>query len=153
MPARVASTRRARRTSGSRRIAISSRAERPSGGLPTRRARASCSSVSSGTSEKSIFSARVRRSLFTTRRPRADDADRLAISEPPYCVYHCEDSSFIGHADAPAPALGSRVRVIGQVQPLGIREDRGRFEERDPVLLEIADRLPRIPLEHSSVYT
>ncbi len=93
---RVASTRSARNTSGSTRIAMSSRAERPKGGRPTRRARFNCSSVSSGTSEKSIFAPRVCCPFFTARTPGADDPDRLAISRPPHRVDYREHSALVG---------------------------------------------------------
>lgn len=94
MPARVASARSARNTSGSMRIAISSRGTRPSGGRPTRRARSSWPFVSSGMSKKSIFSCGFdrlvafsckghARRLRAARARREAGRDRPASALPP----------------------------------------------------------------------
>jgi len=105
-------------------------------------------------SEKSIPGRRrIGRPLLPARPPRADDADAFAIDSPPHGIGHDEHAARRRAAQSQEPRLPLGVMQVRAVQGIRIAEHgRGLFEQ-DPMLRMVDRALPRVPLEHDSVYT
>ncbi len=122
---------------------------RPVLGLPIRRALASSTSVDSGMSLKSISRSEVYLPFVTRRLARADDADCFfAIVCLPQSV---RDHHYAGQSRAAKslePRLVARMLLIGPIKRIQVAKDGRRFLKRNVMLLEVSDRLSRIPREH-----
>src|SRR5262245_12311795 len=134
-------------------MAISRRAAAPKGGRPTRRSARSCAEDASGISEKSIPRRRVGRPFFPAPPARADDANCFAIASPPYGVGHDEHTAGHRTAQAQKSSLLLGVTQIRAIEGPRVTEDRRRLFKGDSVLGAVDRCFPRVPLEHSSVYT
>src|SRR5207247_6205945 len=106
-------------------------------------------------SEKSLAGGRRRigRAFLAARPARANDADAFAIVSPPHGIGHDE------HASGPRPAQPQEPRFcrgmtqVRTVEAVGIAEHGCCLFKGHSVLGTVRCGLPRIPLEHSSVYT
>src|SRR5438445_6288194 len=135
-------------------MAISRLASAPKGGRPTRRIARRCAGDTSGMSEKSIpRRRRIGRPLFAARPARADDADPFTMVSPPHGIGHDEHAIRRRAAQSQESRLLVGVTQVWAVQGIRIAEHGLRFFERDPVLGAVDRGLPRVPLEHGSVYT
>src|SRR5262245_53229213 len=134
-------------------MAISRRAATPKGGRPTRRMARSCAGDASGMSEKSIPRRRIRLPLFAARPPRVDDPETFAIVSPPDGIRHDEDAAGCRPAQSERSSLLPGVPQIRAIEGVRVAEHGRRLVERDSVLAAVDCGLPRVPLEHSSVYT
>src|SRR5437870_3679304 len=110
--------------------------------------------TSAGMSEKSIPRRRLIGPPLLARRPTpADDTAALVIASPPHGIGHNEHAAGRRAAQAQQPRLLLGMTQIRTVKGIGVTEHGPRLFERDSVLGTVNSRLPRVPLEHGSVYT
>src|SRR5262249_10481154 len=87
------------------------------------------------------------------RPARADDADPLAIVSPPHGIRHDKHAAGRRSAQSQESRLLLGVTQIRAIEGIRIGEHGRRLLERDSMLGAVGRSLPRVPLEHSSVYT
>src|SRR5437762_12404587 len=128
---RAATARRSASRLGLMRIAIDFFTASPTGGRPRGRNRLSCSSVSSGESEKSISLSGGCLNFFPARRTSSDDADGFDVICPPQRVSHFQHALISRVSDENPPQFDLGVGQVFDNQATRVFKNGNRLFKRN----------------------